>query len=237
MTRQSQQNKYRTDGYLLVQAIYPEETVELLAEADRLMAVAAGLTRSSGDFNLEARHGGYLGQDGSKESYQGLLRKISNVVKHSELIQQISRKASIIALVDDLLGGVKSRLIHSILWYKPAQLGSPKPPHQDAPYLTGCADDYVTLWIALDQCTAENGCLEVVPGSHKAGLVAHVGDEPQVPEEDWSRAQVQAVPMTPGQALAFHPYLLHASGPNNSDRPRRAITLRYQIASASTDVT
>ncbi|MFE0457844.1 phytanoyl-CoA dioxygenase family protein [Kitasatospora sp. NPDC058965] len=224
----SRSNRYAQDGYLLLDALDPAEVAGLLAEADRFRHLAAPMTHSSGDFNLEARGGGYHGQDGGAGSYPGVLRKVSNAVRHSDLVAEVSRKPAATALVTELLGGREHRLVHSIVWYKAPKVGSPKPPHQDAPYLTGPADDYVTLWIALDPCTVENGCLEVIPGSNRAGAVGHLGGEARVTDTHWQTEQARPVPMDPGQALAFHPHLLHASGPNHSDRPRRALTLRYQ---------
>jgi phytanoyl-CoA hydroxylase len=85
----------------------------------------------------------------------------------------------------------------------------------------------VTFWFALDASTTENGCLFVVPGSHRYGAVPHAGAEARVSDDRWCSGGPIAVPLPPGSAIAFHPYLLHSSGPNRSSRPRRALTLRY----------
>ena len=218
---------YDTSGYLLVELLGPDEVSLVLAEAERLRRAAAELDCSDGDFNIEAPDGGYAGQDGARTGYKGLLRKVSNAVRHSPVVSDLSRQASITDLASQLLDGAPCELAHSVLWFKPPQVGSPKPPHQDAPYLDGDATRYVTIWIALDDCTPENGCLAVVAGSHLHGSVPHEGSEARVPEAQWEDGRPTPVPLSPGEAIAFHPYLLHASGPNRSSRPRRALTLRY----------
>jgi hypothetical protein len=221
---------YGEAGYVLAKLLDAAEVDHVLAEADRLQRMAAELDHSDGDFNLEAPDGGYVGQNGTSTGYKGLLRKVSNTVRHSAVVRDLSKQASITGLASRLLGGAPCELAHSVLWFKPPQVGSPKPPHQDAPYLAGDATRYVTIWIALDDCTPENGCLAVVAGSHRHGSVPHEGTEARVPDAQWEGARHTPVPLSPGEAIAFHPYLLHASGPNRSSRPRRALTLRYLAA-------
>ena len=69
--------------------------------------------------------------------------------------------------------------------------------------------------------------LHVVPGSHRQGVIAHAGAEKQISAEEWQQAGPVPVPLQPGEAIAFDPCLLHASDPNRSARPRRALMLRY----------
>jgi len=228
-------DQYQTNGFLVTNVLRPVDVELIAAETDRLRATADDLSHSEGDFNLEAADGGFAGQDGTRAAFRGLLRKVSNVALHSSVVLEISRKPSIAGLAERLLGGARCRLAHSVLWYKPPRVGSPKPPHQDAAYLTGNLEQYVTIWTALDECTPENGCLEVVPGSHLHGPMPHFGDEARVSAVDWNLRSRTSVPLLPGAAIAFHPFLLHASGPNHSDRPRRALMLRYVTSEVSGD--
>lgn len=99
------------------------------------------------------------------------------------------------------------------------------PWHQDNGYgqLEPCKD--LTVWIALDDCTMDNGCLWVLPGSHTKGLVPHspagVLREAHVDEPGL------AVPMKAGDALLFGGLLLHRSLPNRTSAIRVALYLRY----------
>jgi hypothetical protein len=241
--------RYDRDGYVLERLLAPSDVALVLADADRLAAEAAVLTASEGDFNLEAG-GGFHGQlqcrpgtqphgpvrsrpaaPGAVGSHAGVLRKVSNFVSHSPAAARLARCSRISGVAREALGCASVRLEHSILWCKPAGIGSAKPPHQDAPYLSGGADDFVTIWVALDPATPVNGCLRVVPGSHRFAL-EHTGAEPQVTGAPWTDADVRDVPLDPGHAIVFHPRLLHASGPNHSDLPRRALMLRYTRTTA-----
>lgn len=224
---ESDVHEYRSKGYTVTRILTPGDVELVLAEASRIERLAANLDRSTGDFNLEAPGGGFAGQDGSSPAYSGVLRKASNVVGYSSTMLEISRRPSISNLAKRLIGAQKCRLAHSVVWYKPARIGSPKPPHQDAPYLDGSPEHFVTIWIALDDCTMENGCLEVVPGSHVCGPAPHEGNEASVSAGQWNSAKITPVPLAPGMAIAFHPWLLHASRANRSTNPRRALMLRY----------
>lgn len=96
-------------------------------------------------------------------------------------------------------------------------------------------------WIAIDETDVGNGCMHVVPGSHRAGLQLHgKGALPDVPGLNLGGIfysavsapaptdNIRAVPMAPGDALLFHGDLLHATPPNTSaDRPRCAVQLHY----------
>ncbi len=100
--------------------------------------------------------------------------------------------------------------------------------HQDAGYHAIDPQEYLTLWIPLENATVENGCIWALPGSHKWGLQEHLadaetgdkvgyqGDEDGVP-----------VPIAKGQAIAFSSMMLHRSGPNSTERPRRAYIVQY----------
>lgn len=101
-------------------------------------------------------------------------------------------------------------------------------PHQDAPAYPHI-DSHVTCMIAVDDATIENGCLEVVPGLHGGDLRENADGciHPEVVAQlDW-----QPLEMAAGDILWFHSKTPHRSGPNLSDRTRRAFFLTYNAAS------
>lgn len=125
------------------------------------------------------------------------------------------------------------RLWHDQLLYKPPDTGAPGNVgwHQDQHYWQ-CAQpaSMITAWLALDDVTMENGCMQVVPGSHKWGLL----DASDFFEQDLDalRARIESatgrefrtVPCNlPAGSLSFHHSLtIHGSGPNRSKGPRRS---------------
>lgn len=99
------------------------------------------------------------------------------------------------------------------------------PWHQDNGYGRLDPPLDLTVWIALDDCTADNGCLWVLPGSHHGGLRRH--DRQGALRAALVTESGVAVPMAAGDALLFGSLLLHRSLPNATARSRIALYLRY----------
>jgi hypothetical protein len=114
--------------------------------------------------------------------------------------------------------------------------GGPNPLHQDEPYWRDNAQDadrVATAIVYLDDTTMANGCLEVVPGSHCAGRhptrtdsdVFGANEMDPVVNADMERVPVE---VSAGSVVMFGSYLAHATGPNTTDRDRRALLYSYQ---------
>lgn len=138
-------------------------------------------------------------------------------------------------LVEALLGpGV---VLFSSCWVvKPPRTGRPAAWHQDGGTWPLEPLDAVTLWVALDDSDAGNGTLRVIPGSHRKGLLPHDRDDDRlrtelfnvaVATEHVDEAAAVDVVLRAGDVSAHHPALVHGSGPNRSERPRRALVARY----------
>jgi phytanoyl-CoA hydroxylase len=106
--------------------------------------------------------------------------------------------------------------------------------HQDGSYWPLEPKVATSLWLALDDSLPENGCMRVIPGSHRSALQAiHAradvanalasGMDPRLVDE----AQAVDVTLAPGDVSIHHPQLIHGSNANTSDRWRRALTIRY----------
>lgn len=109
-----------------------------------------------------------------------------------------------------------------------ACLTAPTSWHQDRHVLNREADEsnVVSVWLPMIEASVENGCLLVVPGSHKHGLVFHSNELQSIPEALIGDERVP-VPMQAGDVLILHPLTKHASLPNVSDGPRWSFDLRY----------
>ena len=79
-------------------------------------------------------------------------------------------------------------------------------------------------WLAIDAATKENGCLQVVKGSHRGEIIEHVVYEDyihgELPRELCTDLEVEHIELEPGDALFWHSNLWHYSPPNNSDNAR-----------------
>jgi phytanoyl-CoA hydroxylase len=142
---------------------------------------------------------------------------------------------AVLGCVERLIGeGVMT--IHNMLINKPPNVDGRHPLHQDLLYFPfRPADRIVASWTAMTRVTKENGCLVVVPGSHRGELMEH--ENP-----DWDHLnggyfgvkdlgeridQRVHLEMEPGDTVFFHPIILHGSGRNRTDGFRRAISAHY----------
>lgn len=106
--------------------------------------------------------------------------------------------------------------------------------HQDLTYWGLSHDDQVTLWLALSPATELSGCMRMLPGSHKDGMVTHetTDDAANVLLQGQTVAGVDEAktvlcPLRPGQASFHHGWTLHASTPNRSDDRRIGLNVQY----------
>ncbi len=129
---------------------------------------------------------------------------------------------------------------HSKMIMKDARVGGAWAWHQDYGYWYQngvLKPDLCSVSIAVDRATKENGCLQVLKGSHKMGRVEHIltGDQAGADMErvNIARQRMELVDcvMNPGDALFFHANLLHASGRNDSEFPRWSMICCYNARS------
>jgi phytanoyl-CoA hydroxylase len=125
--------------------------------------------------------------------------------------------------------------LHTMLINKPPNVDGRHPLHQDLLYFPfRPADKIAAGWTALQPINKENGCLTVVPGSHKQGLLKHENPDWEFLNgayfgatgvgEQTERVYVE---MDAGDTVFFHPELLHGSGRNKTQGFRRAISAHF----------
>ena len=143
-----------------------------------------------------------------------------------------------------LLGDVSVRLWHDQLFCKPAHHGGVVAWHQDYSYWTCTRPmQHLTCWVALDDATTENGCLNYIPGSHRWGLLDRpnlAGDMNGLMEflNDEQKAAFKPIPieLKKGYATFHHPLLVHGSHENKSERSRRAFVLNAFADGTMSDI-
>ena len=149
-----------------------------------------------------------------------------------------ARCESIVSSAEKLLGGEVYHY-HSKMIMKDAKVGGAWTWHQDYGYWyqNGVLfPDLCSASIAVDRATRENGCLQVIRGSHHLGRVDHVltgeqaGADMERVTEALKRLDLVYVEMEPGDALFFHANLLHRSDQNRSDAPRWSMICCYNAA-------
>ncbi len=104
--------------------------------------------------------------------------------------------------------------------------------HQDGAFWPIEPVEVVTFWVAFTDSRPDNGCLKVVPGSHRTELLEMVEATEdavlaaEIPVEVDEADAVELV-LAPGDVSVHHPHIFHGSDANRSDRWRRGLTIRY----------
>ena len=237
MTQQEQQTFFEEEGYLVVENLLsPEELVECQAEILRLHKLAAELEAKdeNGHFQREPyakNESQEMATHGAADDRLPVLRKAENTRQYSDVFRRLSVHPKLIQVVQKLLGP-DLLLFRSTLMFKPAFHGSAHGIHQDSAYWPMEPPKLVTVSIALNDATPENGCFQVIPQSHKWGLqswghIAREQDESLTDHEDRDFSGQIEVPLSAGSALFFHSLMAHGSGPNRSPNPRNTALYAY----------
>ena len=146
----------------------------------------------------------------------------------------VARIPEILDMVAQVIGE-DIALWNSSFFAKPAKVGTKTPWHQDGEYWPIKPLATCTVWIAIDAATPENGCLQVIPGSHKSKTLAKHNQNNadglalnlELDASQFDESDAVDIVLEPGQISLHDVYLYHGSEPNHSDRPRRGMTLRF----------
>ncbi|XP_037092671.1 L-proline trans-4-hydroxylase-like [Pollicipes pollicipes] len=143
-----------------------------------------------------------------------------------DILGTVARTRKVARTAQELMGGDEVYHYHTKLMMKKGRVGGAHIWHQDYGYWyrNGCMfPDMSSVFIAIDDCSKENGCLQVLQGSHLAGRIEHgtVGEQAGADLERVDHlatvCPLRFVQMAAGDALFFHCNLLHRSFKNDSD--------------------
>ncbi len=245
---QEQLDQFHRDGFVAIEGLFSAAEVLSAQQAiSRLIAAGAGdnfvvdgnvpasiatVSRTADSsaagttqIYLEAAAGGGEIPPDRREQY---VRKLQSFVDADPHLAAISNQPRFRQIVERIVGA-ETRLIQDMALLKPPHIGREKPWHQDTAYFNWePLQGVLGTWIALDAATPENGCMHVIPGSHRAGPQPHYHDRDcQLPDEDVQVERDVMVPLKPGGALLFSGLLHHATPPNFSADRRRALQFHY----------
>ncbi len=231
MLTEQQWNDYTRDGFLhLGKVLEPEEVEALQRRADDL---ALGNLHNP-DVQMQLDTGGaYEELAGIVSAFDRgtvLYRKIQGL-ETDDLYSRLVRHPIFLEICARVYGmHAPVSIFRAMVMNKPAGQGTVLPWHQDGGGVWALdRDPLVTIWVALDPATRANGCVEIVPGTHRLGLLSTFGST--ITEEDAARhcppESVQPLEVEPGHAVLLHNWLIHRSGVNPSPVPRRAFTACY----------
>lgn len=218
MLTEEQNNFYAENGYVLVPGLLtPEEAAMYRKETHDLA------TRLSAQRSIDATWG----------SAPTMGQKTSLLHCHDV---QFQSAAFARLIVDQRLTGVAADIIgpnvqlhHTKMFIKPPEKGSPFPMHQDAPFFPHDRHSMIAVIVHFDDAPLEKGCLRVIPGSHKLGMLPHL------PEGSWhldpaeySVEDAVPLPAKAGDAVFFSYLTIHGSGLNTSDEARTTLLVQMR---------
>jgi hypothetical protein len=199
---------FRRTGWLLTQTLDAEGVADLRAWMDDIATwpVDGG----------EWMHHHEMTDDGPK------LCRSENLVPFHDGLRELLTAGSLLEVASALLGSPAVLYKEKVNYKLPG--GAGYAPHQDAPAYP-FIDAHVSCMVAIDDATAENGCLEVVSGHHHELLA--MDDSGCVAAEVVEQLKWDVVPVQAGQTLWFHSRTPHRSGANTSPHARRALYPTY----------
>ena len=223
---------YWERGYLLVGGLLPPS--RLAAYARRFIALANGEIALAPAMKIMRDVMVVKGAAASDTALAGVNKLIN--FEDDPKLYGYALEPRLLAAVRSLIGeDVFS--ISTNVFNKPPGVDGRHPLHQDLRYFRlRPADGLVGVWTALADTNPRNGCLAVIPGSHKGGLLTHGEPDWQYVNagffgiQDLDLSRRRHVPMAAGDTLLFHPLLIHGSGRNRSNACRRAISAHYAAA-------
>ena len=162
--------------------------------------------------------------------------KIFKLHRDQPLFRAFVQDERLLAVLADLIGPGLDCFLSQFIFKNRGAMGQPW--HQDSHYFPFDRAPQVGIWLAVTEATPENGCLQVVPGSHREPLHEHVPDPRpganmgyvEIVDHDMSAGI--PVRMQPGDLLVFHSHLMHRSRDNEGAELRAAMV--YHLAQAGT---
>ncbi|MFT3965445.1 MAG: phytanoyl-CoA dioxygenase family protein [Sphingobium sp.] len=220
MVFEAQHEQFERDGYAIFEGIFAGEALDLLRSAcDAFVLREEARMDAAGTDTIGISHRGkrYFANECQRE--QPELRRIV----FSEAMADICR-----ATLGDFAYFFFDQFV-----VKGPEGGLPFSWHQDSGYVVGNGGPpdhapYLTCWCPLDDATLQNGTVRLVPGSHRNGVIEHrrvpMTNDLAVDVDD---ARAVAVEVPAGSVVVFSSCTLHATGANESDRPRRVYLAQY----------
>jgi phytanoyl-CoA hydroxylase len=221
-------------GYARLGRVVDDQTIAALgARVDDLMS--ARIQHEGMFFQRDSPSGRYedltfgAGWQGPSSDYRKIekleLDPVFRAYIGNPLHERIAR-----ALIDGPIA-----LYRAVLFTKSERGGTALPWHQDGGVFWGVEPSpFLQIWTAIDDCPADGGCLEVLPGSHQGGLATPQGGT--VPDEALraADAEARAVPLVAraGEMILVHNHLWHRSRTSTSGRRRSALSVCLMSAAA-----
>jgi ectoine hydroxylase len=210
--------RFHEDGYFIAEGLFDAEEVDLLSQ----------IARADHRMTREAA--------GRRDGEGGVVKLSVHNDLDDDIYAAFVRCRRIVDTMELLLGGEVYHYHHKMILKEP-HVGGAWEWHQDYGYwyYNGCLrPDLLSVMIALDKTTRENGCLQIATGSHRLGRIDHTPLSPTQNEVDPKRmphileqCPVEHCELGKGDALIFHCNAIHRSDANRSANRRWTLLICY----------
>lgn len=225
MFSEDQAEAYARDGFFIVRNGFSAQDMADMQQ--RLQDIVQGKFAKDGRrFQIDPGSGDYADIGKAETGYHGpdaAYRKIADL-EYDDVFLAKLQSPWIQEVCDKLMGDAVS-ILRVTMMDKPVEGSTPLPWHQDV------STDWPTerqpelaMWFPLDKVSAASGSLQVIPGSHRNGIIGNGHLLPAEQEAEFApEDKIVTVEMDPGDVLFFHAAILHRSGVNSTPTPRRAV--------------
>ena len=216
-------DRYRETGFLALEDFLTDAE---LGEWHEAIETAA---RDRGDYLLPGQR--WREDRVTGEYYSAVLRQKLNLTKTNPSVRRLLVNERIGRLVSQLSGASAVRLAHDQLLVK-EPFSPPTGFHIDGPFWSYTSDQAMTIWIALDEATLQNGAMCYLPGVHREHPTAQVnlaGDIGGIfrAYPQWSSIDPVFCPIRAGGCIFHHGLVAHGACANMTARARRAMTAGF----------
>ena len=219
MLTDEQKQFYADNGYVLVPGLLtPQEAADYRQESHELSR------RLSAIRNINST----WGSASSVTDKPTALLHCHDVQFQSAAFSRLLVNERLTGAAADLIGP-NVQLHHTKMFIKPPEKGSPFPMHQDAPFFPHENHSMIAAIVHFDDAPVERGCVRVVPGSHKLGMLPHHSEGSwHLSPAEYPVSEALPIEAKAGDALFFSYLTIHGSGINESSEARTTVLIQMR---------
>ena len=236
---QTQKQSWNEKGFILIPNFFPED--KCIEINQTVIDIVRSMVGNSEGFNHAYIDQGHIGIREMKPSHkiENIEDEMSKVFRlhQTGIFNEFIKRDDLLNIVEDILGENIDCFLSQFIFKNPGAWGQPW--HQDSSYFPFDRAPQVGAWLATSAATKENGCLVILPGSHKEVIHEHLPDDrpgsnygyTEIKDHDFKKEM--PLFLNTGDLLLFHSFLMHKSYDNKSNNRRTAMV--YHFAETGTD--
>ena len=226
--------RYQKDGFLVIDNfLTSSELAEWRSAVEEAIEERDGLKIPG--TNIKTGYDDGINKD--TEYYGNVFDQLINLWQTNSRVRKLMMNPELGRVASLLSGAIGIRIWHDQALIK-RPWANPTALHLDVPYWSFSVRDAISIWVALDDATHNNGCLYFLPGTHQKTDYRDIGITKNMKAiftlyPELASVEAVAVPMKAGSASFHNGLCIHGAGPNMTPRSRRAMTCAYMPEGAT----